>query len=189
MANLSHWFFSSAWPWLSINQFLGWEEGMDLNSWNIHANALLLFSSQIGSIENLNHLTDLRVLNLSRNCLTCVENLNGLDSLAELNLRYNQISSVVSDWTESVCFGSAKNAVVIDLNNFVTGISKCIFRLVVYLCWSWQYLASFWQVHDNLNCGSILGSLKVLLCLPKGCFTLQDRVFMKSEAKFASLDF
>lgn len=54
------------------------------------------FVFQITKIENVNHLCDLRVLNLARNLLSHVDNLNGLDSLTELNLRHNQITSVVS---------------------------------------------------------------------------------------------
>ncbi|XP_045704679.1 leucine-rich repeat-containing protein 49 isoform X5 [Phyllostomus hastatus] len=48
----------------------------------------------ITKIENVNHLCDLRVLNLARNLLSHVDNLNGLNSLTELNLRHNQITSV-----------------------------------------------------------------------------------------------
>ncbi|KFW83628.1 Leucine-rich repeat-containing protein 49, partial [Manacus vitellinus] len=50
--------------------------------------------SQITKIENIGHLSELRVLNLARNLLTIVENLNGLDSLTELNLRHNQVSAI-----------------------------------------------------------------------------------------------
>ncbi|XP_035409675.1 leucine-rich repeat-containing protein 49 isoform X4 [Cygnus atratus] len=45
-------------------------------------------------MENINHLSELRVLNLARNLLSIVENLNGLDSLTELNLRHNQVSAI-----------------------------------------------------------------------------------------------
>lgn len=62
-----------------------------------------LFFLQIAKIENVNHLCDLRVLNLARNLLSHVDNLNGLNSLTELNLRHNQISFVVSMKMESVC--------------------------------------------------------------------------------------
>lgn len=58
--------------------------------------ALFFFFIQITKIENVNHLCDLRVLNLARNLLSHVDNLNGLDSLTELNLRHNQITFVVS---------------------------------------------------------------------------------------------
>lgn len=57
---------------------------------------VLIFFIQITKIENVNHLCDLRVLNLARNLLSHVDNLNGLDSLTELNLRHNQITFVVS---------------------------------------------------------------------------------------------
>ncbi len=50
---------------------------------------------QIRYIENLNHLTHLRVLNLAGNDLTCVSSLAGLQALAELNLRRNRITHVV----------------------------------------------------------------------------------------------
>lgn len=61
---------------------------------------LIFFFKQITKIENVNHLCDLRVLNLARNLLSHVDNLNGLDSLTELNLRHNQITFVVSTrWT------------------------------------------------------------------------------------------
>jgi len=55
--------------------------------------------SQITKIENISHLSELRVLNLARNLLTIVENLNGLDSLTELNLRHNQVSAIVRNKT------------------------------------------------------------------------------------------
>ncbi|ELK03534.1 Leucine-rich repeat-containing protein 49 [Pteropus alecto] len=51
-------------------------------------------TNNIAEIENVNHLCDLRVLNLARNLLSHVDNLNGLDSLTELNLRHNQITFV-----------------------------------------------------------------------------------------------
>lgn len=51
---------------------------------------------QISLIENLNHLAELRVLNLAGNQITNVDNLAGMDSLAELNLRRNRIRMVVS---------------------------------------------------------------------------------------------
>lgn len=51
---------------------------------------------QIQVIENINHLTELRVLNLAGNRITFVDNLVGMVSLAELNLRRNQIHSLVS---------------------------------------------------------------------------------------------
>jgi len=51
---------------------------------------------QIKRIENLDHLSDLRVLNLAGNLIQHVENLTGLDLLTELNLRRNKIRSVVS---------------------------------------------------------------------------------------------
>lgn len=50
---------------------------------------------QISNIENLNHLTELRVLNLAGNHIVHVDNLSGMDSLAELNLRRNKIKTVV----------------------------------------------------------------------------------------------
>ncbi|XP_041034601.1 leucine-rich repeat-containing protein 49 isoform X5 [Carcharodon carcharias] len=45
-------------------------------------------------MENINHLTELRVLNLAGNFIVHVENMSGLDSLTELNLRRNRIESV-----------------------------------------------------------------------------------------------
>lgn len=51
---------------------------------------------QITVIEKLNHLAELRVLNLAGNMITHVNGLTGMDSLAELNLRRNKIKSVVS---------------------------------------------------------------------------------------------
>lgn len=47
-------------------------------------------------IENVSHLSELRVLNLAGNNITRLENLQGLDCLTELNLRHNSISVVVS---------------------------------------------------------------------------------------------
>lgn len=55
---------------------------------------ILMF--QISCIENLNHLSELRVLNLAGNQITTVDNLTGIDALAELNLRRNKIRTVVS---------------------------------------------------------------------------------------------
>ena len=46
-----------------------------------------LHSNKINKIENINHLSELRVLNLANNLITTVSNLNGLVSLTELNLR------------------------------------------------------------------------------------------------------
>ena len=51
---------------------------------------------QIRHIERLNHLTELRVLNLAGNRIEFVDNLQGMNALTELNLRRNQIRSVVS---------------------------------------------------------------------------------------------
>ena len=56
--------------------------------------SILMF--QISCIENLNHLSELRVLNLAGNQITSVDNLTGIDALAELNLRRNKIRTVVS---------------------------------------------------------------------------------------------
>ena len=56
--------------------------------------SVLMF--QISCIENLNHLSELRVLNLAGNQITTVDNLTGIDALAELNLRRNKIRTVVS---------------------------------------------------------------------------------------------
>jgi len=53
-----------------------------------------LHSNKISKIENINHLSDLRVLNLANNLIKNVENLQGLDSLTELNLRRNIIEKV-----------------------------------------------------------------------------------------------
>lgn len=52
---------------------------------------------QIQVIENINHLTELRVLNLAGNRITFVDSLIGMMSLAELNLRRNHIKSLVCD--------------------------------------------------------------------------------------------
>lgn len=51
--------------------------------------------TQIGKIENISHLSELRMLNLAGNSITRVENLQGLHCLTELNLRHNCISFVV----------------------------------------------------------------------------------------------
>lgn len=50
---------------------------------------------QIYRIENVSHLSELRVLNLAGNNISRVENLQRLDCLTELNLRHNCISFVV----------------------------------------------------------------------------------------------
>lgn len=57
-------------------------------------NSFLYF--QITKIENLNHLHELRVLNVAANKLKVIENLHGLHSLVEFNLRRNYITDVVS---------------------------------------------------------------------------------------------
>ena len=59
---------------------------------------MLMFVSslKITKIENLSHLTELRVLNLAGNEITSVSNISGMNALAELNLRRNQITTVVS---------------------------------------------------------------------------------------------
>jgi protein phosphatase 1 regulatory subunit 7 len=51
---------------------------------------------QITKIENLNHLHELRVLNIAANKIKTVENLHGMHSLLEFNLRRNNISEIVS---------------------------------------------------------------------------------------------
>lgn len=66
--------------------------------------ACLSYLWQIAKIENIGHLSELRVLNLARNLLTVVENLNGLDSLTELNLRHNQVSAIVRSKTLVLLF-------------------------------------------------------------------------------------
>ena len=53
-----------------------------------------LHSNKISRIENISHLTELRVLNLANNLIKVVDNLNGLISLTELNLRRNVIDQV-----------------------------------------------------------------------------------------------
>ena len=50
---------------------------------------------QIIKIENLGHLTELRVLNLAGNEIVHVCNVSGMKALAELNLRRNKICIVV----------------------------------------------------------------------------------------------
>lgn len=62
----------------------------DLNLFVSH-----LAFNQICRIENISHLDELQVLNLSGNCISRLENLQGLDSLTELNLRHNCICAVV----------------------------------------------------------------------------------------------
>ncbi|XP_019912006.2 leucine-rich repeat-containing protein 49 isoform X2 [Esox lucius] len=52
------------------------------------------WEAPISQIENLSHLSELRVLNLAGNCISCVNNLQGLHSLTELNLQCNCISTV-----------------------------------------------------------------------------------------------
>lgn len=52
-------------------------------------------NSQIIKIENLGHLTELRVLNLAGNEIVHVCNVSGMRALAELNLRRNKICTVV----------------------------------------------------------------------------------------------
>ena len=51
---------------------------------------------QISEVKNLNHLLELRVLNLAGNTIGHVGNLRGMDSLTELNLRRNHITTAVS---------------------------------------------------------------------------------------------
>ena len=53
-----------------------------------------LHSNKISRIENISHLSELRVLNLANNLITHVSNLTGLVSLTELNLRRNLIDQV-----------------------------------------------------------------------------------------------
>jgi len=60
-----------------------------------------LMCAQIHVVEGLQHLCDLRVLNLAGNCIEHVRNLSGLTSLVELNLRRNRIQTAVS-WHASV---------------------------------------------------------------------------------------
>ena len=60
-----------------------------------YAKVLLSFCSKITKIENLNHLHELRVLNIAANKIKTVENLHGLHSLVEFNLRRNYITELV----------------------------------------------------------------------------------------------
>jgi leucine-rich repeat-containing protein 49 len=53
-----------------------------------------LHSNKLTKIENISHLSELRVLNLANNLITHVEGLTGLVSLTEMNLRRNLIESV-----------------------------------------------------------------------------------------------
>ena len=55
----------------------------------------VMFYVQLKEIEGLQHLCDLRVLNLAGNAIEKVHNLAGLDALVELNLRRNRIRSLV----------------------------------------------------------------------------------------------
>ena len=55
----------------------------------------IFYYLQIVKIENLAHLTELRVLNLAGNEIVNVCNVSGMKALAELNLRRNKISTVV----------------------------------------------------------------------------------------------
>lgn len=54
---------------------------------------------QIREMENLSHLTHLRVLNLAGNEIACASGLAGLTALAELNFRRNRITHVVNSST------------------------------------------------------------------------------------------
>ena len=56
---------------------------------------LSFYYLQIAKIENLAHLTVLRVLHLAGNEIVNVCKVSGMKPLAELNLRRNKISSVV----------------------------------------------------------------------------------------------
>ena len=67
---------------------------------------------QIVKIENLGHLTELRVLNLAGNEIVNVCNVSGMRALAELNLRRNKITTVVS----TVYF------IITFFNNFIISI-------------------------------------------------------------------
>lgn len=60
---------------------------------------LFFMNLQIVKIENLSHLTELRVLNLAGNEIVHVSSVSGMRALAELNLRRNKICTVVSIFT------------------------------------------------------------------------------------------
>ena len=57
---------------------------------------------QIVKIENLSHLTELRVLNLAGNEIVHVSSVSGMRALAELNLRRNKICTVVRIFTPTI---------------------------------------------------------------------------------------
>lgn len=57
-------------------------------------NSISLF--QIREITSINHLHELRTLNLSSNQIYQMNGLRGLKSLVELNLNKNNITEVVS---------------------------------------------------------------------------------------------
>ena len=54
-----------------------------------------LHSNRITKVQRMSHLIELRVLNLAGNSVTIVDNLSGLRSLTELNLRRNSIERVL----------------------------------------------------------------------------------------------
>ena len=56
---------------------------------------LSFYYLQIVKIENLAHLTELRVLNLAGNEIVNICNVSAMKALAELNLKRNKISTVV----------------------------------------------------------------------------------------------
>lgn len=63
---------------------------------------LFFMNLQIVTIENLSHLTELRVLNLAGNEIVHVSSVSGMRALAELNLRRNKICTVVSIFTPTI---------------------------------------------------------------------------------------
>ena len=63
---------------------------------------LFFMNLQIVKIENLSHLTELRVLNLAGNEIVHVSSVSGMRALAELNLGRNKICTVVSIFTPTV---------------------------------------------------------------------------------------
>lgn len=67
---------------------------------------------QICRIQNVSHLSELKVLNLAGNNISNVENVQGLDNLTELNLRNNFISLLVREYFH------------ISLLNYVCGANK-----------------------------------------------------------------
>ena len=138
---------------------------------------------QIRHIENIQHLSELRVLNLAGNAIEQVKNLRGLDSLTELNLRRNKIQTVVDKtfgfhrWSVIlVCVHDHRSKIFtrVEVDQTVAVRIDVIFRT---LCWERICLCT-----DHLRWLITFRMKLIVFPIYRDCFSAS----MRSQGKFFS---